>query len=238
MPKIVDNYVLERKIGEGQFGYVYKGYNNRTNEDCAIKMIKRQLIKGKFNELLENEIKVLYQCDNVNILKLITIKKTANNYYLITEYCNEGDFSNLIKEKGHFCEEEATEYLMQLLHAFKTLVENKIMHRDIKPSNLLRHEGQVKVADFGFSKLLGDKNYASTMLGSPLYMAPEGKHSLPCLTCRSAQRPGVQRQGRDLVAGDCVLRDAFREAAVQREQHDRADQEDSDDGTGYPDAHQ
>lgn len=53
----------------------------------------RELLKGKFTELLENEIKVLRTCNNENIIKLYDIKKTANNIYLIMEYCNEGDLS-------------------------------------------------------------------------------------------------------------------------------------------------
>lgn len=50
-------------------------------------------------ELLENEIKVLKTCDNRNIIKLYDIKKTANNFYLILEYCNEGDLSVYLKKK-------------------------------------------------------------------------------------------------------------------------------------------
>jgi serine/threonine-protein kinase ULK/ATG1 len=41
MPKIVDNYVLERKIGSGQFGEVFKGYNKVNNTDIAVKCVKR-----------------------------------------------------------------------------------------------------------------------------------------------------------------------------------------------------
>jgi serine/threonine-protein kinase ULK/ATG1 len=47
------------------------------------------------------------------------------------------------------------------------------MHRDFKLANILKHDGQIKIADFGFSKLLGNEGFASTMLGSPLNMAPE-----------------------------------------------------------------
>jgi serine/threonine-protein kinase ULK/ATG1 len=47
MPKVVDNYVFERKIGSGQYGDVYKGYNKTDNGDIAIKAIKRENIKGK-----------------------------------------------------------------------------------------------------------------------------------------------------------------------------------------------
>lgn len=48
------------------------------------------------------------------------------------------------------------------------------MHRDLKLPNILKHKGQIKIADFGFSKLLGEDMLTATMLGSPLNMAPEG----------------------------------------------------------------
>ena len=57
----------------------------------AVKAINRANLKGKFYELLENEIRVLRQCDNNNIIKLYELKKTLNNIYLMLEYCNEGD---------------------------------------------------------------------------------------------------------------------------------------------------
>ena len=47
------------------------------------------------------------------------------------------------------------------------------MHRDFKLANVLKHNGIIKLADFGFAKLLGNDNFATTMLGSPLNMAPE-----------------------------------------------------------------
>lgn len=173
MPKQVDNYILERKIGAGQFGEVFKGFNKNTGQDVAVKVIRRDLLKGKFLELLENEIKVLKSCDNPNIMKLYDMKKTANNFYLITEYCNEGDLGDYLKQKKYLTEDEAVEYFLQIMNGFKTLVKNNIMHRDFKLANILKHNGTVKIADFGFSKLLGKEGITGTMLGSPLNMAPE-----------------------------------------------------------------
>lgn len=46
------------------------------------------------------------------------------------------------------------------------------MHRDFKLANILLHDGNIKIADFGFAKLLSEEDYATTMLGSPLNMAP------------------------------------------------------------------
>lgn len=46
MPKLIDNYVLSRKIGAGQYGEVYKGYDRATNNDIAVKSIRRENVKG------------------------------------------------------------------------------------------------------------------------------------------------------------------------------------------------
>ena len=46
MPKLIDNYVLSRKIGAGQYGEVFKGYDRATNNDIAVKSIRREGVKG------------------------------------------------------------------------------------------------------------------------------------------------------------------------------------------------
>ena len=123
--------------------------------------------------MLENEIKVLRTCDNLNIIKLHAIKKTANHFYLMLEYCNQGDMLARVRKHGRLEEEETIRFLCQILNAFQTLTKHKIMHRDFKLANILLHEGCIKIADFGFAKLLSNEDYATTMLGSPLNMAPE-----------------------------------------------------------------
>jgi serine/threonine-protein kinase ULK/ATG1 len=116
---------------------------------------------------------VLKGCDNCNIIRLYDLKKTPNNFYLILEFCNEGDLQAYIKRKKNLTEDEAVEFLVQILHGFKTLVKNKVLHRDFKLANILLHDGQIKIADFGFAKLMTEDEYAKTVLGSPLNMAPE-----------------------------------------------------------------
>lgn len=55
------------------------------------------------------------------------------------------------------------------------LQKYNIMHRDVKPDNILFHNGVLKLGDFGFCKILGDTvaRVTETMIGSPIYMAPE-----------------------------------------------------------------
>ena len=106
---------------------------------------------------------MLKTCDNRNIIKLYDIKKTANNFYLILEYCNEGDLSQYLKKNKTLSEKEAIEFFIQILNAFKTLNKHKIMHRDFKLANILMHDGEIKIADFGFSKLLTNEEFTETM---------------------------------------------------------------------------
>lgn len=62
----------------------------------------------------------------------------------------------------------------QMLNAFRSLSKENILHRDLKPSNILFNDSIVKVADFGFCKsLLHNNDLTQTMVGSPIYMAPE-----------------------------------------------------------------
>jgi serine/threonine-protein kinase ULK/ATG1 len=61
----------------------------------------------------------------------------------------------------------------QLIAGLRILRKHNIMHRDLKPENVLIKDGVFKLADFGFCKELHEESMTRTMLGSPLYMAPE-----------------------------------------------------------------
>lgn len=100
--------------------------------------------------------------------------KTSNNFYFVYEYCNGGTLEHKLKQETQLPEREALKIFRQLLEAFKVLNKYNIMHRDLKPDNIFFHNNNLKLGDFGFCKTLGKADdMASTMLGSPIYMAPE-----------------------------------------------------------------
>ena len=100
--------------------------------------------------------------------------KTVNNFYFVYEYCNGGTLEKLLKEGECLPERTALTYFSQIVDAFKVLNKHNIMHRDLKPENLLLHDGIIKLGDFGFCKPLENEDEVSnTMIGSPIYMAPE-----------------------------------------------------------------
>lgn len=164
------------------YGKVYKGVNTDTNEDVAVKVIQSDKFvrNPQLEEYTVNEIKVLTELgDTPHIVRYLDMLKTANNYYFVYEYCNGGTLEKQITQYRNSPEKviplsKTITFFGEILSAFKLLTRNKIMHRDLKPDNILLHNGRIKIADFGFSKSLrSPTDLAQTMLGSPIYMAPE-----------------------------------------------------------------
>lgn len=102
--------------------------------------------------------------------------------YMVMEFLEGHDLAREIETRGPLPPEEATEFLLQACEAIAEAHALTIVHRDLKPANLflsVRKDGSrlIKVLDFGISKAVqdGDANLTQTasMMGSPLYMAPE-----------------------------------------------------------------
>lgn len=172
--KKVGNYLLVQKIGQGQFGVVYKGVSIEDQKKVfAIKCIpKKKLEKNSMlNRLFQTEMSVMSKLHHPNIMHLFEFMETANNYYLVIQYCNNGDLETYLKKMGKLSEEEAVYLLMQIMNAFQTLHKNKIMHRDVKLANIFLQDDKIVIGDFGFAKQGVDMTW--TKLGTPITMAPE-----------------------------------------------------------------
>ena len=174
--KLVDNYKLETLLGTGEFGKVYKSVDTNTGLYYAIKSVNKSFFvtHPKLKEFTANEMHSLTKINNPNVIKFIELIKTENNYYFVYEYCNGGTLEDLILAHGYLTEEMSRKVLKQIINGLDALNKNFILHRDLKPQNIFFHNGEVKIGDFGFCKQLrGRGDMAKTMLGSPIYMAPE-----------------------------------------------------------------
>jgi serine/threonine protein kinase len=178
--KQVEKYIVTSEvIGRGSFGTVYRGFEKDDRElIVAVKVIPMEKAKSDqlFLKLLKREIEILKKLHNPNIVQLYHVTRTQNNLYLFLEYCRDGDLTTALKARGgRLSEKEAVEYFRQICEGFRELYENNILHRDIKPANILLHENKAKLSDFGFAKVTEemDKPIMMTMLGTPLYMAPQ-----------------------------------------------------------------
>lgn len=171
--KKVGNYLLVSKLGEGQFGTVYKATHQSTHEEFAVKTVAKNKINSnpKLKTLFDTEMAVMSKIRHPNILHLHEYLETGNNYYLVLDYCNNGDLEHHVKKNTNLGEQESIYFLMQIMNGFKELHKHKIMHRDFKLANIFLNDDKVIIGDFGFAR--SGVDMTNTKLGSPITMAPE-----------------------------------------------------------------
>lgn len=170
------SYEIMNPVGSGQFGQVYKAKNLDNNEFVALKSISIHSFdnSARIIEMTDTEVEILSKIKNANVVNFIECIKTDTHIYTIYELCTGGTLEEILDKRKHLHEKEALRIFAQLLNGFRPLVEMNIMHRDIKPTNILFHEHVAKIGDFGFCKpLTCAQDVTQTMVGSPIYMAPE-----------------------------------------------------------------
>lgn len=164
---------MRSTIGYGASATVWKARNIETGQLVAIKRICKEKIKQlNLMPTLRTEIKIMFSINHPNILKLFEVLESQHHFYLVEEFCRDGDLEKYIAGLGsrYLSEKEATFFLMQLANGFQTLRKNKILHRDLKLANILLDRARLVIGDFGFAKL---GELADTKLGTPVTMAPE-----------------------------------------------------------------
>ena len=171
---LFSTYQTQNTIGKGTFSKVKLGYNKRTNEKVAIKILDKTKITSKSDlERINREISFLKKFKHTNIIKIYDIKETSNNYYIFMEYCEKGELFHYIVQKRKIEEKEASYFFYQLINGLEYIHANNIVHRDLKPENLLLGKGDVlKIIDFGLSNYYEGRPL-HTPCGSPCYASPE-----------------------------------------------------------------
>ena len=172
-------YLKTKMLGSGAFGEVWLVHHKDLDRDFAMKIIKKRKNKKNDEKEILNEIEILKKLDHPKILKVVDFYSTLKRYYIITEYCHEGELFNEIIKVGKFDEGQAAFIINQILKAITYCHKMNIIHRDIKPENIMitnREKNgclQVKLIDFGTAKMFEKGHQENKYVGSSYYMAPE-----------------------------------------------------------------
>ncbi len=166
----VGKYNIMSNLGSGGFGTVFLAKDSWIDKKVAIKVPHRQ--SGDAEELLQ-EPRLLAALDHPNIVGIMTAERVDGVFFIVMEYVKGESLEGVLDREKSLDVPRALAYIVQILKGVEHAHENQVLHRDLRPANVLVSEsGLVKVADFGTSRFL-EKTHATTVIGSPPYMAPE-----------------------------------------------------------------
>ncbi|XP_054650216.1 serine/threonine-protein kinase D2 isoform X1 [Dunckerocampus dactyliophorus] len=165
-------------LGSGQFGIVYGGKHRKTGRDVAVKVIDKLRFPTKQESQLRNEVAILQSLRHLGIVNLECMFETPEKVFVVMEKLH-GDMLEMIlsSEKGRLPERLTKFLITQILAALRHLHFKNIVHCDLKPENVLLASAdpfpQVKLCDFGFARIIGEKSFRRSVVGTPAYLAPE-----------------------------------------------------------------
>ncbi|XP_068851584.1 death-associated protein kinase 2-like isoform X1 [Aphelocoma coerulescens] len=179
---VEDMYELLEKLGSGHFGVVRLCRERSTGTFYAAKFVKTRRCWGSRLGLeraqVEREVAILRQLNHPNIMRLHDLFASRAEVVLVLELISGGELFDFIAEKEMLSEEEAIEFLAQILCGVEYLHARLIAHFDLKPENIMLQEKDVpkpwiKIIDFGLAQQLEDGITFRSLCGTPQYIAPE-----------------------------------------------------------------
>ncbi|HEV2694408.1 MAG TPA: serine/threonine protein kinase, partial [Verrucomicrobiae bacterium] len=181
--KQLGQYALDDKIGEGEFGAVYRAHHALMRRPVAVKLLHTEKLDLASSVRFEREVQLTSQLTHPNTITIYDYGRTPEGiFYYAMEYLDGLTLNQLVKQYGAQPEGRVIAILRQVCGSLAEAHTIGLVHRDIKPANIfLTQRGGVadfvKVLDFGLVKSLDAEGVELTMgaatLGTPLYMSPE-----------------------------------------------------------------
>ncbi|KAI3650464.1 hypothetical protein MP228_003945 [Amoeboaphelidium protococcarum] len=165
------NFQYVSTLGTGTFGRVMLVIH--STQYYALKILKKsEIIRLKQVEHIKSEKSVLTMLRHPFIVNMMANFQDSRNVYILLEYVPGGDLFSHLRRAGRFSNEVARFYAAEIASAIAYIHSKSIVYRDLKPENLLLDsEGHIKIADFGFAKVVLDRTW--TVCGTPEYLPPE-----------------------------------------------------------------
>nr|XP_033783558.1 death-associated protein kinase 1 [Geotrypetes seraphini] len=179
---VEDCYEIGEELGSGQFAVVKKCREKSTGLYYAAKFIKKRRTKssrrGVTREDIEREVSILKEIQHSNVITLHEVYENKTDVILILELVAGGELFDFLAEKESLSEEEATEFLKQILNGVRYLHSLHIAHFDLKPENIMllnrnSPKPRIKIIDFGLAHKIDSGNEFKNIFGTPEFVAPE-----------------------------------------------------------------
>ncbi len=173
--KTLGGYQLKRCISRGGMGVVYEAQRASDKTPVAIKMLRHRFIydetvQGRFDQ----EADLLRSLEHPNIIAMRDHFLAYRTRFLALELCDGSDLFQLIRKHGKLSPAQCMAIIGQIAKGLQYAHDCGVVHRDLKPANVLvGRRGDIKLADFGLSKLIESETSEARAVGTPAYMPPE-----------------------------------------------------------------
>ena len=177
-----DYYKIEKEIGIGRNSHVNLGIQKDTGQLVTIKIIDKTDETKNEEELVRYEIDILKFCHHKNIVHLIDYFETIENIIIILNYIEGNTLGEYLKNNNfNFKESKIANIVLQIANGIKYLHKFGIIHRDLKPDNIMitQNNSEVKIMDFGLSKIASKEEKLIEGFGTLYYAAPEIIQNMP-----------------------------------------------------------
>jgi len=185
---IADRYRLDKVLGKGGIGAVYKGLDLRLDRKVAVKVLLGSVLdKAQIARRFEREARVVAQLNHPNVVTVYDFGQTAvGNAFIVLEYLRGVTLRSVLRRQGALDPTTVAGWLDPILDGLAAAHRKGVVHRDLKPGNVLivkksRGPMTVKLLDFGIAKVKSSQREAAAphltvpgvVLGTLGYMAPE-----------------------------------------------------------------
>jgi tetratricopeptide (TPR) repeat protein len=169
-------YRLEKKIGQGGMGAVWKAHDLELDEPVAIKFLTAGTVDEETLGRFKQEVSLSRQFNHPNVIRMHDLGSYGEIKFITMELLQGQDLGALLNQ-GPLPIGKGIELLIQACQALQVVHDRGVVHRDVKPDNFfLTEDGVLKVMDFGIAKRPKagkGLTQAGTMAGTPHYVAPE-----------------------------------------------------------------
>ena len=173
-----DVFEIKETLGSGSFSLVKLGINKITKEKVAVKIMNKEKMNTTRLESARTEIEIMKICQHPNIIHFIDSNETEDKIYIFMEFCEGGTLYNFLKDRNFILNEDlAVNIVHKICMAVYYFHSFGITHRDLKPENILMtsndDNADIRILDFGLSKIIGPNEKCSEPYGTIIYCAPE-----------------------------------------------------------------
>ncbi len=173
-------FKISSVIGEGGMGIVYLAHHLSLGRPYALKILSPSIVSEQSWLRFKAEAKTLAALNHPGLVRVydLGIHESSVPYYSM-DYLEGANLESMLMDRGPQKLESTIAIFLAVLDALAYAHRNNVVHRDIKPANIFICQSQeVKILDFGISKLVGDKRQqeltaVGEVFGSPYYMSPE-----------------------------------------------------------------